>query len=170
MPTDGEEARSGSRPDESRNPEQDPESFWGKKWLFGRMSNSDIDWTIIVTFIAIMALLRDLVRIYFLEPFAEWKLRRDLLRERGRSTPLMNGSAKEKEVANGDAKDVTNGHANGNGNGHSVQNSPPLALTRKEAARIHRRVLRFAEQGWAFIYYVVYWSFGLVRIHLPFLS
>jgi acyl-CoA-dependent ceramide synthase len=32
----------------------------------------------------------------------------------------------------------------------------------KEEWRRERSVLRFAEQGWAFLYYTVYWSLGLV--------
>lgn len=111
-----------------------------------------------------MAILRDIARLYLLEPFAEWKLKKDIRRKRGRSTPLSNGFPKdEKAPLNGETKTASNGHVNGNGNTQTVDPFPPLTLTKREAARMHRSVLRFAEQGWSFIYYTCQWSFGLVR-------
>lgn len=122
-----------------------------------------LDGCFIVSCIAAMAILRDLARLYLLEPFAAWKLKKDILRQRGSPTPRTNASAKQNGSANGETKKLANGHANGNGNGHLVEVSPALVLTSKEARALHRSVLRFAEQGWSVIYYTCQWSFGLVR-------
>ncbi|KAH7908494.1 TLC domain-containing protein [Hygrophoropsis aurantiaca] len=117
-----------------------------------------LDGCIIVTCIAVMAVLRDISRIYIMEPFAKWKLTRDWKRSK---THLPNGTT------NGAANGVTNGTANGNG--HSVYtNGKDPHMPPKQARKIHRSVLRFAEQGWSAIYYTVQWSFGLyVHINLP---
>ncbi|OBZ77140.1 Sphingosine N-acyltransferase lag1 [Grifola frondosa] len=88
-----------------------------------------------------------------MEPFARWKLTRDLMRSKKRKALLLNG----------------NGKANGvpNGNGHAVHVDGP-EISKREARKMHRSVLRFAEQGWSVIYYTCQWCFGLyVHHNLP---
>lgn len=116
-----------------------------------------LDACLIVTCIAVMAVLRDVLRLGVFEPFARWKLSRDL-----EYTIRMRTSRK----ANGKANGTANGCANGspNGNGHAVHvNGDALRPSRKELRQMHRSVLRFAEQGWSVVYYTVQWSYGLVR-------
>lgn len=94
------------------------------------------DLCFVITLIAIMAVLRDAFRLLVFEPFARWKLNRDF-------------RLRSKAVANGNGV---------NGKGHSTK---PTAL---EKRKIHRRVLRFAEQGWSVVYYPAQLLFGLVRL------
>jgi len=126
-----------------------------------------LDGCLIVTCIAVMAVLRDVSRIYILEPFAEWKLTRDLKGKHARQ--YLKLLAKGNEKLNG----IANGVANGNGNGHSVESPPssptsPRGISVREAAKIRRSILRFAEQGWSFFYYTAQWAFGLyIHRNLP---
>ncbi|TFK43584.1 TLC domain-containing protein [Crucibulum laeve] len=119
-----------------------------------------LDICYVVACIAVMAILRDAFRLGVFEPFARWKLTRDLNAKKKR-----NLSQKSNGVANG------NGHvANGNGhssvNGHS--NGETVASHKKELRQLHRSVLRFAEQGWSVVYYTLQWSFGLyLHLNLP---
>ncbi|KIM68584.1 hypothetical protein SCLCIDRAFT_1208778 [Scleroderma citrinum Foug A] len=117
-----------------------------------------LDGCLIISFIAVMAILRDLTRIYVLEPFARWKVTRDWERSRRCKTETS-------VISNG----VTNGSASAQ-NGHAQHSSKhaPLAMTRKEARKLHRNVLRFAEQGWSAIYYSIQVLYGMyVYSQLP---
>lgn len=79
-----------------------------------------------------------------MEPFARWKLTRDW--ERLNPPNLQNGAV------------------NGNGHAEHVEYPPPKStMSPRDARKIHRSVLRFAEQGWSVIYYTLQWSFGFVR-------
>lgn len=108
------------------------------------------DGCLIITCIAVMAILRDLVRVYILEPFAKWKLTRDWERLH---PPHLQPNGKQ------------NGVANGNGHAEHIHGEYPSksAMSPRDARKIHRSVLRFAEQGWSAIYYTLQWSFGFVR-------
>jgi acyl-CoA-dependent ceramide synthase len=116
-----------------------------------------LDGCLIITFIAIMAVLRDITRICVMEPFARWMLSRD-----------WQSSQRKKLDANGAV-----GVSDGSLKGSSVQNDhtnhgngeyPEFTMSKREARKINRKVVRFAEQGWAFIYYLVNFSHG-VYIH-----
>ncbi|KAF7332169.1 Longevity-assurance protein [Mycena kentingensis (nom. inval.)] len=96
------------------------------------------DVCLIITCIAVMAVVRDVLRIYVFEPYAEWRLMKNL---------------NEKRMAAG--KRVK---TNGDANGHSKQ----------DLQHIHRSVIRFAEQGWSAVYYPIQFAFGLyVNYNLP---
>jgi acyl-CoA-dependent ceramide synthase len=78
-----------------------------------------------------------------MEPFAKWVLSRDL------------HITKESP-------------ANGKANGAIHTNGLTAQTTKKKLGQLHRSVLRFAEQGWSFIYYTVQWSYGFYLYrHLP---
>ena len=102
-----------------------------------------LDGCLVITCIAVMAILRDVARVYIMEPFARWKLVRDW--ERLNPPSLQNGVV--------------------NTNGFAEHGEYPLKSTMspRDARKIHRSVLRFAEQGWSVIYYTLQWSFGFVR-------
>ncbi|KAG6821233.1 hypothetical protein H0H93_002343 [Arthromyces matolae] len=102
-----------------------------------------------------MAVLRDALRLGVFEPLAHWKLTRDLYKRKELEAKKSNGHA------NGHA--ITNGVANGNGNGHAAATVTPP--TPKELRKVHRSVLRFAEQGWSVVYYTLQWSYGLYIHH-----
>ncbi|KAF8627195.1 hypothetical protein AX15_004513 [Amanita polypyramis BW_CC] len=108
-----------------------------------------LDLCLVITIIAIMAFLRDAFRLWLFEPFAQFLLASRLeRRRRRRSETKINGNA--KPIANG------NGHPNDN---------PSL---QKELRQMHRSVIRFAEQGWSFVYYTTQSIIGLyVNLHLP---
>jgi len=113
-----------------------------------------LDVCTIVGLIAAMAVLRDLARLCIFEPFAHWKLAKTLRAKklaasnRGSSSP-----SKTKSVSNG----VVNGHQ-ANGDAHEI------TFTAVERRRMHRSVLRFAEQGWALLCYSFQCGFGLVSL------
>lgn len=125
-----------------------------------------LDACLLVTFIAIMAVLRDMTRLWISEPFARWKLTRDLLYNMNKKRKNANGHAN----ANGNGYRKTNGSGNGHANGGNNDEDSHVHLARltqkdiskRETKKLHRSVLRFAEQGWSFIYYTCVWCFGLV--------
>lgn len=117
-----------------------PDSFHDSAY-FGA---GPLDLCLVVTIIAVFAILRDAFRLWLFEPFARWVLTRGLERRRRQ---------KAEAKANGSAKT----HANGNGHSHDSPNY------QKRVRHIHRSVLRFAEQGWSFINYTTLCLFGLVR-------
>ncbi|KAJ7179942.1 TLC domain-containing protein [Mycena crocata] len=108
------------------------------------------DVCLMITCIAVMAILRDVLRLCVFEPFARWKLGRDMEFSRFKR---LNGNGK------------ANGKANGNGtaNGHSE-----AAMVKKELRHMNRSIIRFAEQGWSVVYYPVQLAFGVyVNYYLP---
>lgn len=109
-----------------------------------------LDACIVITCILTMAILRDATRLGIMEPFARWKLTRDLARRKKVDATRVNGNGK------------ANGVVNGNGNAKSS------LITDKEARQMRRSVLRFAEQSWALIYYTCSWGAGLVRAYMLF--
>ncbi|KAA1466760.1 longevity assurance proteins LAG1/LAC1 [Dentipellis sp. KUC8613] len=106
------------------------------------------DLCLMVSLIALMAVGRDAARLGLLEPFASWKLTRD--------ANLRRAKAIAKDEKNASASANGNAHA-ANGNGAADRLSPDSA----EARRIHRKVMRFGEQGWQFLYYTFQWLLGL---------
>ncbi|GLB33753.1 putative longevity-assurance protein [Lyophyllum shimeji] len=139
--------------DPPKNPDSFPDSPYYTTGL--------LDACIIVTCIAVMAVLRDALRLGVFEPFAHWKLSRDLV-NRKRRTASANG--KSNGLSNGHANGLVNGTLNGNGGATDGTEQP----TSKELKRMHRSVLRFAEQGWSVVYYTLQWSYGLyVHRNLP---
>ncbi|KAF8913851.1 TLC domain-containing protein [Gymnopilus junonius] len=112
-----------------------------------------------------MAVLRDAFRLFIFEPFARWKLTRDLvLRQQRKRFGKTSDSVANGHVANG-GRQIFNGKGqlNGTANGGSIPVPSP-----KELRQLNRKVLRFAEQGWSFVYYSLQWCFGLyVHYHLP---
>ncbi|KAF8812392.1 longevity assurance proteins LAG1/LAC1 [Phlegmacium glaucopus] len=122
-----------------------------------------LDICILISCIAVMALLRDAFRLGIFEPLARWKLLRDLKLKQKRASSMSNGSV------NGDANHYHIANGNGNGNGNKADgNSTTVSASRKELRQLNRSVLRFAEQGWSVVYYSLQWSFGLyVHLNLP---
>ncbi|KAH9482972.1 Sphingosine N-acyltransferase lag1 [Psilocybe cubensis] len=114
-----------------------------------------------------MAILRDAFRLLIFEPFARWKLFRDLRRRRQAQAleeKKFNGSTNGQAKSNGHIHATNgNGHPNGSVNGNGVTGPTP-----KELRQLNHKVLRFAEQGWSVVYYTLQWSFGLyVHYNLP---
>ncbi|KAF9226491.1 longevity-assurance protein [Gyrodon lividus] len=133
----------------------DPDSFHDSQYY----NTGILDGCLIISFIAVMALLRDITRIYLMEPFAKWKLTRDWQR-----------SQQEKLKPNGAAVGVPNGSMNGSSaqNGHASHGNGDhveLKMSKRDARKIHRSMLRFAEQGWSFIYYSINFLYGVYVNH-----
>jgi len=121
--------------------------YFGTGWL---------DVCTIVGLIAAMAILRDLARLHVFEPFARWKLSKDLRAKKlaaSKNRSSSSPSQKAKSVSNG----VVNGHQ-ANGGTHEI------IFTPVEKRRMHRSVLRFAEQGWALLCYTFQCGFGFVGL------
>ncbi|ETW83829.1 hypothetical protein HETIRDRAFT_312589 [Heterobasidion irregulare TC 32-1] len=107
-----------------------------------------LDTCFIVTLIAMMAILRDVARLFVLEPFARWKLTRDWRLRQGCMVPITNGKSNGNGASN----------RTGSPTGKSAERLPEDSA---EAKHIHRSVLRFAEQGWQTLYYTMQWSYGV---------
>ncbi|KAH9071606.1 longevity assurance proteins LAG1/LAC1 [Lactarius deliciosus] len=128
------------------------------------------DVCLIVTLIAIMAVLRDAARIFVLEPFAHWKLTRDWRRRRqalksGSSTPDPKPSSNNTVGCDDDSK-VNEPVAINSSAEKLVAVRPPE--NSPSARRIRHSVTRFAEQGWQVIYYTTQWSLGMyIHYYLP---
>jgi len=126
-----------------------------------------LDVCLIVTLIAIMAILRDGARLLLLEPFASWKLTRDWRRRQafksGSTTPDSKASSSVRINSNGKA----HGPVTANGSADKLLADRPAEHS-PEARRIRHAVIRFAEQGWQSTYYLCQWSLGLyIHYHLP---
>ncbi|KAF8556060.1 longevity assurance proteins LAG1/LAC1 [Imleria badia] len=135
-------------------PPAHPDSFYDSLYY----ATGILDACVIVSCIAVMAVLRDVTRIYLAEPFAKWKLTRDWER-----------SQREKIKVNGvpqgfvDGSSVPNGIAS-----HKDGEHAPLTMSKRDVRRIHRSILRFGEQSWSFIYYTANFTFGVyVHRNLP---
>jgi acyl-CoA-dependent ceramide synthase len=122
-----------------------------------------LDVCLIVTLIAIMAVLRDAARVLVLEPFANWKLTRDWRRRQALKSGSATPDSKASSVAGINSNRKTHGPATTIGNGEkSAANCP--AEHSPEARRIRHAVVRFAEQGWQAVYYLCQWLLGIVRL------
>jgi acyl-CoA-dependent ceramide synthase len=122
-----------------------------------------LDGCLVITLIAIMAILRDAARLFLLEPIANWMLTRDWRRRQA----LKSGSATPNSKASSVVGINSNGKAHGPvttiGNAEKVVTDRPAERS-PEARRIRHAVIRFAEQGWLAIYYLCQWSLGIVRL------
>ncbi|TFK55482.1 longevity assurance proteins LAG1/LAC1 [Heliocybe sulcata] len=137
----------------------DPDSFPNSSYY----KTGPLDACFIVTCIAVMAVVRDSVRLGVFEPFARWKLTRGR-----RMEPEQMVLKSEKEGLDGNGV-----HEKGNGvehvvNGQGIAEFSSRSFQSKEERRIHRSVLRFAEQGYSVLYYGFSWCFGMyVHMNLP---
>lgn len=104
-----------------------------------------LDICMVISMIAGMAILRDVLRLGFFEPFARWKLYRDRRKKRAKSSGTSSPTKTEK------FRNLTT-------NNGIVSSSPTI----KEVRLIERSVMRFAEQGWSMIYYPLQCGFGIV--------
>ena len=77
----------------------------------------------------------------FMKPFANWWLRSAKKAKRKRALGRANG--------------------NGNGNGNGLEKGTG-AETKREARQRDHTALRFAEQGWSFLYCTIFWTLGMV--------
>jgi acyl-CoA-dependent ceramide synthase len=132
-------------------PPPNPDSFPNSSYY----GTGKLDACLVLSGLVVLAVLREIVRLGILEPFARHCL---------------------TAAAAGKEKSLANGHSNGSA-AHSsktqVLRSKPSEkrtnpvkvgarqMTKKEWMR-ERSVIRFAEQGWPFLYYCIYWTYGLV--------
>lgn len=128
-----------------------------------------LDGCLMISIIIAFAALRDVARLFILEPFARWWLTRVLVASK--TATLAHPKEKANGTANGNGHvfhDHTgDGHPpSANGNGHVAVTG--IQLSKREAKKMRKSVLRFAEQGWDLIYSSFAWGFGLVSclLHL----
>jgi acyl-CoA-dependent ceramide synthase len=88
--------------------------------------------------------LREVMLRGVMKPFANWWLR-------------SAGRAKRKRA-------LGRANSNGNGNGNGVKGT--IGETKREARQREHTALRFAEQGWSFLYCTVFWTLGMVSASL----
>lgn len=120
---------------------KNPDSF--PSWNYYGIGPLDV--CFIISTMAVFAVLREIVRLHIMTPFAN-KILFGNSRGYQVNTLRANGSAPKQ---NG----TSNGAANGHHNVHKI--------SARNRVR-ERNVIRFAEQGWALVYYTIWWSFGLV--------
>ena len=125
-----------------------PDSFHDSRYYV----TSILDACLVVSCIAVMAVSRDITRIYLAEPFARWKLTRDWERSQREKTKV-NGAAKGSAIGSS----VPNGIAS-----HKNGEHAPPTMSKRDARKIHRSMLRFGEQSWSFICYTVNFTLGVV--------
>jgi len=126
-----------------------------------------LDVCLIITIIAIMAILRDAARVLLLEPFANWKLTRDWRRRQALKSGSVTPDSKASSVVAINCNGKTQGPVTVVGNAEKSRVDRPSERTR-EAGRIRHAVIRFAEQGWQAIFYLCQWSLGVyVHYYLP---
>ncbi|KAG8837689.1 sphingosine N-acyltransferase lag1 [Serendipita sp. 400] len=123
-----------------------------------------LDGCFIISTMAVFAILREIVRLHIMTPFANKFLFGNM---RGYQCKTL-----KSKKANGHANGQANGghiHANGHSNGHANGNGHYAARRISARNRVRERnVIRFAEQGWAFVYYTIWWSFGVyIHFSLP---
>jgi very-long-chain ceramide synthase len=165
-------------------PPSNPDSFPNSNYY----DIGPLDACFIISTMAVFAVLREIVRLKIMTPFANKVLfgntsgYRPLYRRSGSSSPtflLANGKSKPANgatawpngigtngLSNGFASIVNgngngHGHANGNGNSYAVRK-----MSAKNRVR-ERNVIRFAEQGWAIVYYAIWFCYGVVSSHMP---
>lgn len=138
-----------------------PDSFPNSSYY----STGPLDACFIVSCIIFMAGFRDALRLGVFEPFARWQLTRG---RRRHSIPEKDALKSEKQSLNGNGA-----HQNGSSliqeaNGHDVGDLASYSLTSKEDRKINRSVLRFAEQGYSWVYWTFSWCLGMyVYMNLP---
>ncbi|KAI0026964.1 longevity assurance proteins LAG1/LAC1 [Vararia minispora EC-137] len=124
-----------------------------------------LDVCLIVTLIAAMAVARDATRLFVLEPFARWKLMRDWRRYKTQKSSNTSGASTPTTAK---ASPIDGAPLNGNGYLAEKSNAERLLEKTTEPRHIKHGVMRFAEQGWVFVYYLAQWSYGLyIYSNLP---
>jgi acyl-CoA-dependent ceramide synthase len=122
-----------------------------------------LDVCLVITLIAIMAVLRDAGRLLLLEPFANWKLTRDWRRRQALKSGSATPDLKASSVVGINSNGKTHGPLTTTSNGEKLMANRPAERS-PGARRIRHAVVRFAEQGWLVIYYLCQWSLGIVRL------
>lgn len=136
-------------------PPQNPDSYPNSHYY----GTGRLDACFVLTWIVVLGILRECLRLGILEPFARQYLYRKDMAE-----------LSKKGARNGS----TNGHAASNGDFHPALPPPkPVVSSTKNVVkrrpkgmdkttwRRERSTLRFAEQGWQLTYYLVYSPLGL---------
>ena len=116
-----------------------------------------LDGCFVLTWILVLGILRECLRLGFLEPFARQYLYRKDVLENSAVDPV-NGTANgaRKSEANGDPPRPPHPP------NKNLVKQRPIGMSKTTWIR-ERSAVRFAEQGWQFTYYIVYWPLGLVR-------
>lgn len=119
-----------------------------------------LDACFVLTWILVLGILRECLRLGVLEPFARQYLFYKDMVEKGVVSVGLN---LQTVAANGDLplpkppKLVSNKNA---------INRRPKGMSKATWKR-ERSAVRFAEQGWQITYYIIYWFLGLVRCAAP---
>lgn len=103
----------------------------------------------------VLGILRECLRLGILEPFARQYLYYKEMAEKGiavksnAQTSAAHNDALKKPNASVPNKDVVNHRPKG---------------MNKATWKRERSAVRFAEQGWQFAYYIMYWPYGMVSM------
>lgn len=123
-----------------------PDSF--QNWNYYDIGPLDVFF--IVSAMAVFAVGREIVRLHIMTPFANKYLF-------GSTKGWQRYKKRSKVNGNHSSNGISNGNGVANGNGHYALRK----ISAKNRVR-ERNVIRFAEQGWALVYPIIWWSFGLV--------
>jgi acyl-CoA-dependent ceramide synthase len=164
-------------------PPSNPDSFPNSNYY----DIGPLDACFIISTMAVFAVLREIVRLKIMTPFAN----KVLFGSTSGYRPLYRRSASSSStslLANGKSNGITangtnglsngngfpstgtlasklngngNGHGHANGNGNGAHHYAARRMSAKNRVR-ERNVIRFAEQGWAIVYYTIWFSYGVV--------
>ena len=117
-----------------------------------------------LTWILVLGILRECLRLVLFEPFArQYLYRKDMVEEGAlgavNGTPNVVGNG-YTSASNGDPGVVLRKQSSNPG--QNVVGQRPNSMS-KAARKRERSAVRFAEQGWQFTYYIVYWPLGMVK-------
>jgi very-long-chain ceramide synthase len=126
-----------------------------------------LDACFVLTWILVLGILRECLRLGCFEPFGrQYLYRKDMVGKRPPGTAAnvaANGAVgAHMSTANGEPAGAPSPpHASPTPT-KNVVNTRPKGMS-KAAWMRERSAVRFAEQGWQITYYLVYWPLGLVR-------
>ncbi|KAF8591576.1 longevity assurance proteins LAG1/LAC1 [Ramaria rubella] len=140
-----------------------PDSYPGSNYY----ETGRLDGCFVLTWILVLGILRECLRLGFLEPFGRQYLYRKDMVDKGAvdtalktANGLVNGIVTSpKSAVNGDSSHATTSTSPPLISSKNVVNQRPKGMS-KAVWKRERSVVRFAEQGWQFAYYIVYWPLG----------
>ena len=133
-----------------------------------------LDGCFVLTWILVLGILRECLRLGILEPFGrQYLYRKDMAEKNAVDAALKIANGIANGIINRDASTANDGRASISPPAQrpsiaskDVVNRRPTGMS-KATWRRERSALRFAEQGWQFAYYIIYWPLGMVSNDVP---
>lgn len=137
------------------------------------------DLLFVATWTVLLVLLREVLMRFFFKPIARWRLEHLAAVKRNARPTSPNGApARVKSNKHTVGEKIATAPSDGSTKSvrqRTSRRSSPVGSPNKpvktwtetkkdrDAKLLERNVLRFAEQGWSLVYYIVFWALGVVR-------